>query len=209
MSPQLQSAHTKLLATDPARLPEPLRAALLNKPLFSMEVQLAGDGFAPLRWPELPADAPRDLFCKLGIKSWRDSGSLQPILRGMPLKTMAEHLLANPTDAQRTVAKAWLASGTPLMLQAFAYADFSQVSEARWLTSPVAVSLVSACQRGSSAPLLASTMPAMRRLALQMATHLRPSRHIIELACLPSGELRLIEVNPGLTPAELRALLAS
>jgi len=205
----LQTAHDKLLAVDIDRLPPPLRAALLNQPLLSIALKPAGAGFEPARWPaELPAEAPQDLFGKLGIKSWRDGGSLRPIFRGMPLRPVVERLLSQPTAAQRRVARAWLDSGTPLMLHLFAYRDFSQVSEARWQVDARGVRFVSACQRAQSAGLLGAAMPRMRALAARIAAALPPTAYIVEFACLPDGDVCLVEINPGLEPSELRVLTA-
>jgi len=205
----LQTAHDKLLAVDIDRLPPPLRAALLNQPVFSIPVKAAGNAFEPAQWPAaLPAEAPRDLFGKLGIKSWRDGGSLRPIFQGMPLEPVVRRLLSQPTAAQRLVARAWLDSGTPLELHLYAYRDFSQVSEVRWQVDPRGVRFISACQRGQSAGLLGAAMPRMRALATRVAAALPPTAHIVEFACLPDGEVRLVEINPGLELPELRLLTA-
>jgi hypothetical protein len=205
----LASAHDKLLAVDIDRLPPPLRAALLNQPLFSIPVEPAGAAFEPARWAaELPVEAPQDLFGKLGIKSWRDGGSLRPIFRGMPLRPVVERLLGQPTGAQRLAARAWLDSGTPLLLHLYAYRDFSQISEVRWQVDARGVRFVSACQRGQSAGLLGAAMPRMRALAAGIAAALPPTAHIVEFACLPDGDVRLVEINPGLELPELRALTA-
>jgi len=205
----LQTAHDKLLAVDIDRLPPPLRAALLNQPVFSIPVKAAANAFEPAQWPAaLPAEAPRDLFGKLGIKSWRDGGSLRPIFQGMPLEPVVRRLLSQPTAAQRLVARAWLDSGTPLELHLYAYRDFSQVSEVRWQVDPRGVRFISACQRGQSAGLLGAAMPRMRALATRVAAALPPTAHIVEFACLPDGEVRLVEINPGLELPELRLLTA-
>jgi hypothetical protein len=206
----LSSAHDKLLAVDIDRLPPPLRAALLNQPLFSIPLKAAGDGFEPAQWPAaLPAEAPEDLFGKLGIKSWRDGGSLRPIFRGMPLQPVVERMLSQPTAAQRMVARAWLDSGTPLKLHLFAYRDFSQISEVRWQVDARGVAFVSACQRGVSGGKLGAAMPRMRALAKQVGDALPPTAHIVEFACLPDGDVRLVEINPGLELPELRLLTAA
>jgi len=154
------------------------------------------------------AEASRDLFGKLGIKSWRDGGSLRPIFQGMPLEPVVRRLLSQPTAAQRLVARAWLDSGTPLELHLYAYRDFSQVSEVRWQVDPRGVRFISACQRGQSAGLLGAAMPRMRALATRVAAALPPTAHIVEFACLPDGEVRLVEINPGLELPELRLLTA-
>jgi hypothetical protein len=206
----LNTAHDKLLAVDIDRLPPALRAALLNQPLFSIPLKAAGNGFEPANWPAaLPADAPQDLFGKLGIKSWRAGGSLRPILRGMPLRPVVERLLSQPTTAQRIVAGAWLDSGTPLRLHLYAWRDFSQVSEVRWQVDARGVQFISACQRGQSSGLVGGAMARMRALAGQVGDLLPPTAHIVEFACLPDGDVRLVEINPGLELPELRLLTAA
>lgn len=206
----LAAAHDKLLAVDIDRLPPPLRAALLNQPLFSIPLKDAGNGFAPESWPAaMPAEAPQDLFGKLGIKSWRDGGSLRPLFQGMPLRPVVERLLSQPTTAQRVAARAWLGSGTPLKLHLYAYRDFSQVSEVRWQVDARGVQFISACQRGQSSGLVGGAMARMRALARQVGDLLPPTAHIVEFACLPNGEVRLVEINPGLEPPELRLLTAT
>ena len=206
----LNTAHDKLLAVDIDRLPPALRAALLNQPLFSIPLKATGNGFEPANWPAaLPADAPQDLFGKLGIKSWRDGGSLRPIFRGMPLRPVVERLLSQPTTAQRIVAGAWLDSGTPLRLHLYAWRDFSQVSEVRWQVDARGVRFISACQRGQSSGLVGGAMARMRALAGQVGDLLPPTAHIVEFACLPDGDVRLVEINPGLELSELRLLTAA
>ena len=206
----LETAHDKLLAVDIDRLPPALRAALLNQPLFSIPLKAAGNGFEPERWPAaMPAEAPHDLFGKLGIKSWRDGGSLRPLFRGMPLRPVVERLLSQPTTAQRIVARTWLDSGTPLKLHLYAYRDFRQVSEVRWQVDARGVQFISACQRGQSSGLVGGAMARMRALAGQVGDLLPPTAHIVEFACLPDGDVRLVEVNPGLELPELRLLTAA
>ena len=205
----LRTAQEKLLALDLDRLPPPVRAAMFNQPMFSIPVHASGSGFDADSWAALPADAPRDLFCKLGIKSWRDGGSLRPIARGLPLRPAVAKLLAEPTPAQRKVAKAWLETDTPLAAHLFAYVDFADISETRWLAGPREIRFLSACQRGRSAGALAGAMPRIRQLVQQVSRGLAPRIHVIEVACLADGDVRLIEVNPGLQPAEIEALLAA
>ena len=205
----LATAHDKLLAVDIDRLSPPLRAALLNQPLFSIPLKAAGNGFEPENWPAaMPADAPQDLFGKLGIKSWRDGGSLRPLYQGMPLRPLVERLLSQPTRAQRVAARAWLETGTPLTLHLFPYRDFSQVSEVRWQVDARGVHFVSACQRGESGALVGGAMGRMRALAKHVGDLLPPTSHVVEIACLPDGEVRPLEINPGLELPDLRLLKA-
>jgi len=210
MSTPLKTAQAKLLALDVERLPPPLQAASLNRPVFSIEVKAVGGAFEVERWPAaMPAEAPRDLFGKLGIKSWRDGGSLRPIFRAMPLRAVVDRLLSQPTSAQRVAARAWLDTGTQLKLHLFAYIVFTHVSEVRWQVDAQGMHFASACQRGASAGLLSAAMTRMRTLAGQVGDLLPPTAHIVELACMPDGDVRLVEINPGLEPVELRALQAA
>lgn len=206
-----RAAQAKLLRLDPARLPPAILPALLvAQPMFSVPLKSAGEaGFEPVSWQGLPDEAPRDLFAKLGIKSWRESGSVRLIARAMPLRPVLGHLLAHPTAAQRAVARAWLDSGTPLHLHLYPAVDFSDISEARWLVNAQECRCLSLCRRGASASRVADVLPSMRDLVRRIAAHLPPGSHVLEMACLPDGDIRLVEINPGLSPAEVRALLAS
>jgi hypothetical protein len=71
------------------------------------------------------------------------------------------------------------------------------------------VQFISACQRGQSSGLVGGAMARMRALARQVGDLLPPTAHIVEFACLPNGEVRLVEINPGLEPPELRLLTAT
>lgn len=68
------------------------------------------------------------------------------------------------------------------------------------------VRFTSACQRGLSSGLVGAAMPKMRALAGQVGDLLPPTAHIVELAGLPDGDVRLVEINPGLELGELRLL---
>lgn len=205
----LHTADAKLLALDPLKLPQGVRELLLEQPLLSPRVVPDGRAFAVDPAEALPAQAPQYLFCKLGIKSWRDSGSLCLIPAGMPLRAALQGLLAQPTAAQLTVAGAWRRAGVPLALHVFAYRSFADISEARWLLAPHEVRFISACLRGASANVALRALPAMRAIAWQLAAALPGRAHIAELACLPDGTIKLVEINPGLCPNELSALRAA
>ncbi|MBL8481494.1 MAG: hypothetical protein JNJ60_04820 [Rhodocyclaceae bacterium] len=124
----------------------------------------------------------------------------------MPLRAALQNMLAGPTTAQQIVARAWLRSGIPLAAHMYAYRNFVDISEVRWLLTARGARFVSACLRGNSAAVLARAMPAMRGFAEQLACHLPKRAHLVELACLPDGAINLVEINPALRPDELRAL---
>ena len=205
----LQAAQAKLLAVDPSRWPAPVAALALAQPLLTLAVRAAGPGFELVSNVGVPSESPCDIFCKLGIKSWRDSGSLRAIRQGLRLPEALDALLATPTPQQRVLARAWTDNGTPLLLRLLPYIDFCDISEVRWLTGPREVRFISACQRGASAPLLGPALARMKALAQAFTVSLPPLMYIIELACLPDGSLKLVEINPGLQPAEIRALHAA
>jgi len=202
----LEQAHRKLLAVDPARLPAICRKLMLAQPAHALPL---GADLQVKDWTGIGEAAAQDLFPKLGIKSWRDSGSSRLIARGMPLRPVIEALLAAPTWQQRTLAGAWTASGTPLHLYLYPFVDCTDVSESRWLAGARDSRFVSACQRGRSAPLLGAALRPMQALAAQVAQAIGGGPQLVELGLLPSGEIRLVEINPVLAPGESRALLAA
>ena len=208
MTPELRAAFDKVLAVQPARLPPAVQKLLLAPPLKSLDVVAAGDGFALARPAAAPGVAAQALVPKLGIKSWRDGGSLNVIHDGVPLAQALQKILARPTLAQRTLAQAWLMSDQPLQVHLSAYLDFADISEARWLAGPREVRAISQCLRGASAASVPGLMPRLQAAALKLVEQLPPRSHVIDLACLPDGNLRVLEINPGLTPREVAALQA-
>jgi hypothetical protein len=206
VTPQLQAAFDKVLAVQPARLPPDIQKLLLTPPLRSLDVVLAGDGFALADPAAAPGNAPQALVPKLGIKSWRDGGSLNVIHDGVPLAAALQKILARPTAAQRTLAQAWLQTGQPLQVHLMAYVDFTDISEARFLASPREVRAVSQCLRGASAASVPGLMPRLDAAVKKLVALLPPRSHVIDLACLPDGNLRVVEINPGLGPNDLAAL---
>jgi len=119
---------------------------------------------------------------------------------------MAGILLKQPTQPQRLAARAWLEANLPLRLHLSPYVDFSEVSEVRFLADTNECHQVSACHRGSSAQGLSAALPQIKSFAAQIANQLPPYKHIIDLGYFPSGDVWLIEINPGLTPQDLAAL---
>jgi len=202
----LDSAYEKIRAVDPAALPEPVRQLLVALPTLQLVLQ---PDLAVKDWATLPEEAPYNLFPKLGIKSWRDGGSVRPIARGMPLRPIVQGLLRSTTPQQRAVLGAWRAASLPVTLYFYPVVDFSDVTEVRWLARPGGVEFVSACQRGASAARLGAALGDLQALAGRIADLLPERSHIIELALSPGGQMRLVEVNPALEPAELDAVLAA
>lgn len=206
MNPELRSAFDKILALEPTRLPPGIQEKLLSPPLLSFDVARSGLGFVLANPAAAKGPAPQSLMPKLGIKSWRDGGSLKIIYDGVPLAAGLEWILAHPTPAQRSLVRAWLDTSQPLKLHLSAYVDFTNISEARFLAGPREVRAVSQCCRGSSAASMTERTSQLYALAAELVVQLPPRNHLIDLACLPDGTLHVLEINPGLTPRDLKAL---
>ncbi len=205
----MNEVFDKLLAVEFGNLPAPVQAAHLVKPLMSLPVHTAGAGFELLLTAELERPAPVTLMPKLAIKGWRDAGTLGLIYEGVTMLKVARLLLSRPTPPQRTVARAWLQTGNPLHLHLLPYVDFSEISEARYLVNSREVRLVSTCLRGRSASVLGQSIITMQRVAKDIGALLPRRSHVIDLACLGDGALRVVEINPALTPCDLAWLRAT
>ncbi len=200
------SAIEKLLAVEPDRLPDAVREQMLALPMWVLPIVPKGDHYAlatPGAWDR---PAPQALVPKLAIKTWRDAGTLGVVYEGVQMRPILDALLARPSRAQRIVAQAWTDSASPLKLYLTPYVDFSDISEARFLAGPHELRLVSRCLRGASTTRMGAAIPVMRALAHRLAGELPPRSHVLDFACLPDGSVKLVEVNPGLTPVDLQTL---
>jgi hypothetical protein len=206
VTPELKSATDKVLAVQYTRLPPDIQKLLLSPPIKSLAVQPAGSGFALVAPAAAQTTATATLMPKLGIKSWRDDGSLNVIYDGVPLALVLDKILARPTYAQRVLAKAWLLNGLPLQVHLSLYLDFTDISEVRYLACPRETRIISQCLRGASAAGVSSQVPYLQAAVKMLVNQLPPCSHVIDLACLPDGNLRVMEINPGLTPREVKAL---
>jgi len=206
VTPELKSATDKILAVQYSRLSPDIQKLLLSPPVKSLDVHAAGNGFALTAPDAAQIPAPAALLPKLGIKSWRDAGTLNVINDGIPLAAALDKILARPTSAQRVSAKAWLMNGLPLQVHLSLYLDFTDISEARYLAGPREIRAISQCLRGASAAGVPSLLPRLQAAVKMLVDQLPPRSHVIDLACLPDGNLRIVEINPGLTPHEVKAL---
>ena len=198
--------YEKLRALEFDKLPKSIQGVYLAPPVISAPVEPDGNGFKLISPAELDRPAPEALVPKLGIKSWRDSGRLGVIYHGVNMRFMAGILLKQPTEPQRLAARAWLEPNLPLRFHLSPYVDFSEVSEVRYLADPNECYQISACHRGSSAASLTAALPQMESFAAKIASQLPPYKHIIDLGYFPSGDVWLIEINPGLTQQDLLVL---
>ena len=197
------NVYEKLHAVEFDKLPKPVQGVYLAPPVISVPVEPDAEGFLVLEPVALDRPAPQALIPKLGIKSWREKGSLGVVYPGVNLLMLAERLLTHPTKAQRLAARAWTEAKLPLRLHLSPYVDFSAVSEVRFLADPKQCRRLSACMRGNSDQGLSAAQPQIASFAANIAAHLPPYKHIIDIAYFPSGEVWLVEVNPGLMPKDL------
>ena len=195
----------KLLATEYPALDPRVQSALVSPPEHVFEVKSVGDGFALVK-DDLPWEtAPGAWFPKLGIKSWQESGRLQILQTGQPVRPWIDRVLATPTDAQRLAARAWTETGRPLRLFLAAYVDFSQISEVRFFASREGCRYVSHVTRGSGGESVGPLRREMQAYAVEVASRVPLDSVIVDVALTGAG-LRLVDVNPGLTPADIEDL---
>ncbi len=94
----------------------------------------------------------------------------------------------------------------PLMLYLSPYVDFSQITEVRFLVNQKGTSRISSCLRGQSMGDFQQVLSKITSFARKIAMHLPSYSHILDIAYLPNGNIRLVEVNPGLTPKDIKEL---
>lgn len=202
----MPTVFEKLALTDYRNLPRAVRDALIAHPAAELSVKPESDGFA-LVSHDLPWDAaPIALVPKLGIKTWRDSGRLHIIHKGLAVLPRLETLLRTPTYQQRLALQAYGEVHATPSLYLMPYVDFTHVSEARMLCSRGNAQLTSACLRGDSAPLYDGAKDGLRDFAISLARFIDLDRCIIDLALAPDGRVMLVEVNPALMPGEIDML---
>lgn len=202
-------ADRRLLLCTFDSLPTAVQNACVVKPVLATPVALSGNGFRLLNPDELTKPVQQSLVPKLGVKSWRESGRLGVIYKGLSPIAVLEPLLRTPTNAQRLIAKAWMRNGCTLNVYLSPYVDFPEVTEARFLVQRGTPRLISVCLRGRSASHFSVLASQMSNGAKVVAQHLGPSSWIIDIALFPNKIIRLVEVNPALSPQELATLDAA
>lgn len=198
--------YDKLLRTEYARLPEPVRRAYLSPPVLSLLVRPTANAFCLVDPAAADFPAPTALMPKLGIKSWRDSGSLGVIYEGVSIGVMLGLLLNAPTRPQLLAARAWLRTETPLSVHLAHYVDFSHVSEVRFFVQRQRCRWISTCLRGSTATLVDALNTQLVENAMQIAASLEDEPYILDLCVMSGGTIRVVDINPGLSPKELATI---
>lgn len=132
-------------------------------------------------------------FPKLGPKSWRDTGSLRPVLAGSGLKQRTDALIRWTSDQQAYLAAQIAEAGLPLRLYLFDWVDFTQISEFRVTFEKGAGRLTSSIRRFEAE---VDHVPTVLDFAAEIAQIFDCQDMIVDVAYLPSGACRLVEVNP-------------
>ena len=202
----MPTVYEKLVLTDYKNLPRAVRDAFIAHPAAELSVEAEGGGFA-LVSHELPWEvAPIALVPKLGIKTWRDSGRLHVLHKGIAVRPKLEALLRTPTHQQCLALQAYEEMHTTPSLYLVPYVDFTHVSEARLLCSRGNAQFTSACLRGDSASLYDNAKGSLRDFAISLARFVELDRCVVDLALTPEGRVMLVEVNPALMPHEIDTL---
>ncbi|TFI58723.1 hypothetical protein E2493_08830 [Sphingomonas parva] len=160
-----------------------------------MAVDITGDVPRLVEPPSRAWTATFPLFAKLGAKSWRDSGSLRIIPEQQPVAQAIECMLSRLSARQERYLTLAKALRTRLELVLFRYADFGEISEARWRVRRGEASLSSGCFRGASAAIARASTGAMKDLAEATAAAVGADA-IVDLAMRPCGTLSILEINP-------------
>jgi hypothetical protein len=202
----VNEVYAKLLRTEYIRLPEAIRRVYLSPPLLSLPVDADGRSFRLVDPRAVNRPAPEALVPKLGIKGWRDGGSLGVIYQGVSIRQVLSRLLRRPTRSQIIASRAWTRTETPLHVHLASYVDFSEVSEVRFLVRQRRCHTTSACLRGSSASLVDGLRNDLAETALAMAAALPDDAYVIDLSVMPDGRIRVVDINPGLTPRDIAVL---
>ncbi|WP_434624775.1 hypothetical protein [Azospirillum sp. B2RO_4] len=202
----MDNAYAKILRTDFAKLPAPVRRVYLAPPVLSFAVQASGNSFTLVDPGEADRPSPEALMPKLGVKSWRDGGTLGIIYQGMSMRVMLELLLQHPTRAQLLSTRAWTRTNTPLFVRLARYVDFSDISEVRYLIRKSGISRVSACLRGRTARALPAISERLSSAATKTAESLGDGSWVVDFGILPDGSIRIVDVNPGLSPQDIASI---
>jgi len=199
----MSSALTRIRMTDVSVWPDAVKPYAFALPVLSVPVARHDETGALKVASELPEIAPQDLLPKLTVKSWQETGRLRIIPAGLPLAPAIAARLATPSAQQLAVLQAWDEAEDPPLLHLFPFTDMRLGSELRCLWADGALTVISACRRGTArergedldalGQLVARAMPSLGTFVLQCAV---PS----------DGVPRIMDINPGLTPPELASL---
>lgn len=199
----MTSLHARLRCTDILMWPASIRSLAFEVPWLSVPLDVTPDAIALLDG-DLPEIVPFDLFPKLAIKSWQDSGRLRMIPADVPLRPMLERRLASPTVQQRAVLTGWTDAEMPPHFHLFAWRDMSQISELRCSWSRGRASITSALARNGSNTRDLDIRPLMTFIADLMPAL---DSFVVQLAAGQDGEIKIVDINPHLTANEIALLI--
>lgn len=199
----MADAHTRLRMTDISAWPEEVRALAWCRPWVSLPLEVDAAGIALAE--DCAEVAPKDLFPKLAIKSWQESGRLRLIPGELPLRPALEARLASPTRQQMTVLRAWADAEAPPFLHLFPWHDMSKVSEVRYAWTNGQIRVLSACRRGGVSLDGGDFSRVTQRIAEQMPGL---GNFIAQFAIELSGRAGIVDINPILDQETLLSLTA-
>jgi len=189
----------RILATEVTRLPETVKNRLLTHPFVSLSLDYAHKRPArPVmrRMPDL-SDRP-DLFPKLVVKSWRDSGSLRIISSHENLENAILRRLGTLSATQQKMLDILSLTETSCRLHLFPARDFQHISEIRIRPLPSgSVQITSECARGKSSLLLSEKRDALKSCAIDTANAF-DFPVIVDLGIKPDGAIFVVDINPVL-----------
>lgn len=198
----MTSLNARLQCTDILMWPAPIRSLAFAVPWLSVPLDITTDTIA-LKSDDLPEMVPFDLFPKLAIKSWQESGRLRMIPAEVPLRPMLEARLASPTVQQRAVLNGWSDAEVPPHLHLFAWRDMSQISEMRCSWSRGRASVTSTLTRNGLNTSGLDFRPVMTSIAELMPAL---DSFVAQFAVGPNGEVKIVDINPQLTADEIAQL---
>ena len=198
----LAAIYARVRATEITEWPADVQAHAFAMPMLSVPVGAMPMGFAAAG--PLPASHASDLFPKLGVKSWQETGRLRIIPAGQPLADQVAARLATPTRQQLLLQAAWPAG--EMQLHLFAAQDFTAISEARYLVSGGNAARSTLCLRGTEQIVMQAADYALS-LATGAAARLEAGSVIVQIAFEPGGRVSILDINPALTPQQTEALL--
>lgn len=195
----------RLRSTDVLNWPKPVRESAWQMPWRSLALR-TGPASGPLQLiDDCPELAPIDLFPKLAIKSWQESGRLRFIPADQLLHPAVVARLASPTGQQIAVLRAWRDYDAIAHLHLFEWRDMTNVSELRCHWIGGARHHVSTFRRNGAA-LQMDVLERAEDAILESLPELRD--FVVQFAVGPDGYPWILDINPILSRREL-AMLSS
>lgn len=192
-TPSIPPFEDDPLATSYDRIAPCLGQWLFQKPAFRLPLCCVGPN--PLLKPAADFVAPFDLFPKLAIKSWRDTGRLHVINSGVQVNAAVRQALTCLSQQQRKIYMSLKGIEDDIYVDLYPYVDFSHLNEVRLRISGASVQMVSVCCRdGDRENAVADAIRFVRDIPLDL-----PSGQVCFVDVVSGGSqpTRILEVNPS------------